>query len=150
MYAELVASPKLSLTAIRRGARSLADFQTRVLPPKLREAIALHVSAVNECPVCSSVHDRIAERLGISADEVKSARAGDGSDAREQIALDYASARTLNRQDDALQRRFRETFNEAEQREINAVIDRMTFNNAFNNTWEGILPGAAKRRSRFR
>ena len=34
--------------------------------------------------------------------------------------------------------------------EIDAVIDRMTFNNAFNNTWEGVLPGAERRRSRFR
>jgi AhpD family alkylhydroperoxidase len=145
-----VASPKLSLGAIRRGARSLRDFQTRVLPPKLREAIALHVSAVNECPVCSSVHDRIAARLGISAEEMARARAGDGSDPREQLALDYAAARTLDREDVELTRRFREAFNELEQREVNAVIDRMTFNNAFNNTWEGVLPGAAQRRSRFR
>ena len=33
--------------------------------------------------------------------------------------------------------------------EVRAIIDGMTFANRFNNTWEGLLPGAAARRRKL-
>lgn len=112
----------------------------------------MRVSAVNECPVCSSVHERIAARLGISPDEIASVQGGDAGDLdpRADIALRYAELRTLDRADPEIVREFEQAFNPEEQREVRYVVDRFTFNNAFNNTWEAWLPGAVRRRARFR
>jgi hypothetical protein len=44
---------------------------------------------------------------------------------------------------------FERVFNEAERTEIAAIVDLFTFNNRFNNTWEGWLPGASRRRARL-
>lgn len=146
-----MSTSKLSVHAIVAGARTLIP-RKRVLPRKLREAIALRVSAVNECPVCSSIHERLAARLGFDPEEVRAIRGGEAPavDPRAEIALRYAEERTLGRRSPKVYAALEGAFTRAEQDEIDWVVDRMTFNNAFNNTWEAILPGAAQRRARFR
>ena len=42
---------------------------------------------------------------------------------------------------------FESAFDDAIKREVRTVVDLFTFNNRFNNTWEGLVPGAAKRRN---
>jgi AhpD family alkylhydroperoxidase len=141
--------PKLTTRAIAAGLRAQlsGDFSRRVIDPRLREAIILRVSAVNECPVCSMVHERLAARLGISPDEIADAREGESDlDPRARIAFRFAEARTLGRADAKADADFSSAFDAREQREIRAVVDYFTFTNAFNNTWEAILPGAARRR----
>jgi AhpD family alkylhydroperoxidase len=147
--------PKLSLRAVERGIRgalSYATLRRRRLPPALREAIVLHVSAVNECPICSSIHARIAAQLGVSPDEIAALRAGQGAPIgpRADVAIRYAADRTLGRADASVLAAFEAAFDPEEQREVRALVDLFTFNNAFNNTWEGILPGAARRRRGLR
>ncbi|MGZ3477551.1 MAG: carboxymuconolactone decarboxylase family protein, partial [Polyangiales bacterium] len=140
---------KLSVRAIASGLRAQlsGDFRRRVIDPRLREAIILRISAVNECPVWSMVHERLAARLGISPDEIDRAREGESDlDPRARIAFRFAEARTLDRPNEKAVAEFERAFDAREQREIRAVVDYFTFTNAFNNTWEGVLPGAARRR----
>jgi AhpD family alkylhydroperoxidase len=146
-----VGTSKLSLRALAAGARTLWPDR-RVLPRKLREAIVLRVSAVNECPVCSSVHERLAARFGFDPEQVREIQSGaaESVDARADIALRYAENRTLGRDDVRVTGLFEGAFTAEERREIDWVVDRFTFNNAFNNTWEAVLPGATRRRERFR
>jgi AhpD family alkylhydroperoxidase len=141
--------PKLTRRAIAAGLRAQlsGDFRRRVIDPRLREAIILRVSAVNECPVCSMVHERLAARLGITPEEIEGMREGESDhDPRARIAFRFAEARTLARDDRKAVSEFEAAFDAREQREIRAVVDYFTFTNAFNNTWEAILPGAARRR----
>ncbi len=143
---------KLTARAILSGARAYLRpdlVRGKRIGRQLREEITLRVSAVNECAVCSSIHERVAERLGISPDEIVRAQQGDARDDRTEIALLYAEARTLGRETPAMIEAFERTFTRDEQVEVRAIVDLFTFNNAFNNTWESWLPGAARRRERF-
>jgi len=142
----------LTLRAIALGARAYAQRGPRRahrIGRKLKEEIVLRVSAVNECPVCSSIHERLAARLGISPDEIVAAQLGEGRDDRAEIALRYAEARTLGNETPAIVEAFERAFDREEQIEVRAIVDLFTFNNRFNNTWESWLPGASARRARF-
>lgn len=146
-------APKLTLRAILSGARAYLRpdrVRGKRIGRQLREEITLRVSAVNECPVCSSIHERLAERLGISPDEIVRAQQGEAADERTEIALRYAEARTLGRETNAIVEDFERAFTPDEQAEVRTIVDLFTFNNAFNNTWESWLPGATRRRERFR
>lgn len=145
--------PKLTLRALVSGARAYLRpdrVRGKRIGRQLREAITLRVSAVNECPVCSSIHERLAERLGIPPEEIARAQQGEAEDERSEIALRYAEARTLGKESPAIVEAFERAFTRDEQAEVRAIVDLFTFNNAFNNTWESWLPGAARRRERFR
>jgi AhpD family alkylhydroperoxidase len=144
--------PRLTLRAIASGARAYVQRGPRRgsrIGRLLKEEIVLRVSAVNECPVCSSIHERLAARLGISEGAIERAQQGDGRDARSEIALRYAEARTLGKETRAVVEAFERTFDREEQIEVRAIVDLFTFNNRFNNTWESWLPGAKARRARF-
>jgi AhpD family alkylhydroperoxidase len=152
-----MSAPKLNRHAIRAFFRALGGkdaMRARVVDRKLREAVAIHVSSLNSCAVCSSIHERKARAMGMSDDEIRAAQAresAEASDPRARTALRYAEIRTFDQEKDfpdevAL---FEAEFGDAEQRELRAVIDQMTFNNRFNNTWESILPGAAERRKKL-
>jgi AhpD family alkylhydroperoxidase len=145
--------PKLTLRAIAGGVRAYLQRGPRRasrIGRLLKEEIVLRVSAVNECPVCSSIHERLAERLGIPPDEIARAQQGSARDDRSEIALRYAEARTLGRETSAIVAEFERMFDREERIEVRAIVDLFTFNNAFNNTWESWLPGALARRERFR
>ena len=74
-----------------------------------------------------------------------------GDDDATRAMLRYAEVRTLDAEAahpeaaEALARHF----DAATRAGIRATIDMFTFTNRFNNTWEAILPGAARRRRRF-
>jgi AhpD family alkylhydroperoxidase len=152
--------PKLSTHALRSLMRAMGQrdaLHGDALAPELRERIILHVSAVNRCAVCSAVHEKSARRAGLDDDEVAQTLARDraGLDEKTAAALRYAELRTQDRLGEggaeveqavaALDRHF-----SAEQRAaIDAVVDLFTFNNRFNNTWEGPMPGAVARRRRL-
>jgi AhpD family alkylhydroperoxidase len=145
--------PVLSSYALKSLARALwarPALKGGALDRRLRERIVLRVSAVNRCQVCSAIHDERAERLGLSRDEVEAARKAESDDERTRAALRYAEIRTYDLERDFPEevRAFEALFSRAEQKEARAVIDLFTFNNRFNNTWEGILPGAEARRKR--
>jgi AhpD family alkylhydroperoxidase len=148
-------APKLSGHALSSIARALTskEFWTPTLDPLLKERIVLHMSKQNGCAVCSSLHMRRAERLGLSEDEVKAAQHADVAefDEKTRAALRYAVLRTTNSEasDEGAVRTFEAMYSAEEQAAIRSVIDTFTFNNRFNNTWESLLPGAEARRKKI-
>lgn len=146
----------LSSYAIRSLARAMtrpAALMGRSIGAPLRERIILRVSSVNSCTVCSSIHGAVARIEGLSGDDVRDARQASKEhlDERTLIALRYAELRTVGWEqeypDDVAA--FEKAFTPAEQREVRAIVDLFTFNNRFNNTWEALLPGADRRRTRM-
>lgn len=151
-------APGLNLDAamaLGRALRTPTAVFGRRIGPRLRELVILHVSSVNGCPVCSSVHAVIARRVGVGEEGVQAARlchAMDARlDARERVALRYAELRTLGREAEDREsiEELDALFSRDEQREIRAIVDLFTFNNRFNNTWERWVPGARARRERM-
>ncbi len=61
-----------------------------VLPPKLREQIALAVSEQNGCGYCVAAHTAIGKALGLSPQEASDARRGVSPDGRTEAALHFA------------------------------------------------------------
>jgi AhpD family alkylhydroperoxidase len=148
--------PRLSAHAVRslfRALRKRDALAGGVLPPALRERIILHVSSINRCAVCASIHGRAAASAGLDQREVSAALSRDTSalDPRTGAALRYAELRTLDAESGSpdVVAAFEQQFTPREQEEVRAVVDLFTFNNRFNNTWEGILPGAARRRRKL-
>lgn len=144
-------APTLSLYALRSLARALVRWPAiRAIDPQLRERVILHVSSVNVCAVCSAFHTRAGHRVGLTDEDIRTAQSlhPGGLDARTDAALRYAELRTLDRERDHPEdvAHFERLFTPAEQRALRATIDLFTFNNRFNNTWERLVPGAAKRR----
>lgn len=78
-------------------SRALGDG---VLGPEVGERIALLVAEENGCAYCLSAHSYVAERLlGLPADEIAAARAGDSADPRVRTLLRLASAVNRGRGD---------------------------------------------------
>lgn len=144
-----------ALAAFGRALRDVSAWRGRHIGPRLRELIILHVSSVNGCPVCSAMHGVWARSVGVQKADITAARGCEPSpedfDARTELALRYAEARTLRREDREPEtvRRFEQAFDTDEQREVRAVVDLFTFNNRINNSWERWVPGARRRRERL-
>ena len=144
----------LSGHAIRSLARAMAhplSLRCKTIGPRLREQIVLRVSAINRCAVCSAIHGVVAKVEGLTADDIRKARTAlddQAHDHRTQVALRYAELRTAAQEADFPEAlaAFEGEFDEEERREVRAIVDLFTFNNRFNNSWEGVLPGAERRR----
>jgi AhpD family alkylhydroperoxidase len=145
------------MKSLMRAVSERDALASDALAPELRTRIALHVSAINRCAVCVTELQKSAPAAGLDDGQVAQTLAGEVEELDEptQVALRYAELRTRDRLGDgsgevheavlALARHFG-----PEQRAtIDAVVDRMTFNNRFNNTWEGLMPGASARRRRL-
>jgi len=145
--------PRLNAFAFRSLGRALRHPLSLLNPkldPKLREAIILRVSSLNNCMVCSAVHNHVAKLQGLNACEIQNARAKpDLADPQTAIALRYVELRTLDMEHDFPEdiEKFEAAFAIPEREAIAAWADLYSFFNRFNNTWEGLLPGAEKRRS---
>jgi AhpD family alkylhydroperoxidase len=146
--------PMLSGYALLSLGRALShplSLRGKFLGPRLREMVILRVSSINGCPVCSAFHETFARIQGMDDAEILEARSpqsDDRLDEQTQLLLHYAEIRTANLEkdfDDVVQR-FETTFSEEIKREVRAIVDLFSFNNRFNNTWEGLLPGARRRR----
>lgn len=143
--------PKLNWFAIVSLFRALGQPRAllgRHLDPALREKVILRVSAVNNCYVCSLMHQSWAGLHQVSRAEMACVRTKDVSDARLRAALDFADARTTNDANAqlAVANALQQYFSAREQVALTAFVDLFTFTNRFNNTWESWLPGAKRRR----
>ncbi|OUR93537.1 carboxymuconolactone decarboxylase [Halobacteriovorax marinus] len=67
------------------------------LGAKLGEQIAVHVAEINRCQYCLSAHTLLGEKAGVSAEEMKSAQAGESSDPRVQAALTFSKKLVLKK-----------------------------------------------------
>lgn len=146
--------PMISGYAVRSLARALChplSLRGKALGPKLRERVILRVSSINGCTVCSALHGAVARVGGLTAHDVHAARSPDTDedlDEDTKLLLHYAEIRTANLESDfqGVVEAFERTFPSEVKREVRTIVDLFTFNNRFNNTWEGLLPGAQKRR----
>lgn len=140
-----------ALKSLARAMRHPFALRGKSIGPRLREQIILRVSSVNGCTVCSAVHGAVARVEGLTANDIHKARNPDRDEALDEetkLLLHYAEVRTANLEDDLPEvvQAFEGTFDDDVKREVRTIVDLFTFNNRFNNTWEGILPGAHKRR----
>ena len=144
--------PRLSLDAVRslgRALRHAPALRGRHIGPRLRELLILHVSSLNGCPVCSLAHEVVGRGGGLNRDDIRAARACEPAselDERTQLAFRAAELRVRGATDADAEASYEAAFSAEEREEIAAIIDLFIFNNRANNTWEGILPGAAWRR----
>lgn len=140
-----------ALVSLGRALSHPLSLRGKALGAKLREQLILRVSSINRCPVCSAFHGTLARLEGMSASDVHKARSREKDeelDEQTQLLLHYAEIRTANLEKDfpEVAEQFENIFSEDVKREVRAIVDLFTFNNRFNNTWEGLLPGAEKRR----
>lgn len=60
-----------------------------VLPPKLREQIAIAVAGANTCDYCASAHSLLGKKAGVPHDEIERNLAGTSSDTKTAAALAF-------------------------------------------------------------
>jgi AhpD family alkylhydroperoxidase len=135
-----------------RAGRRPAALLGRRIGAELREQRIVHVSALNDCLVCTAVHSAVGRAAGVPAQTLQAARhAQPIGDERTQAALRYAELRTreVEHEHPEQLRQFEALFATDEQREIRAIVDLFTFTTRFHNTWESHLPGSERRRRRL-
>ncbi len=109
------------------------------LEPKIREEIAVAISARNGCGYCLTAHGHAAGAHGIETDELKTLIDGQVNDPQEQAAITFAFAVLDNqgRVGDADLTAVRTAgFNDGEILEIIAHVAMTFFSNALNNVGE--------------
>jgi AhpD family alkylhydroperoxidase len=83
------------LIGVVQRARPLATAYLRGdLDPEMRERVMVAVSRVNSCRGCTFVHERWANRAGVSSDDLEAIGLGDlgALDDRNRAAVAYAAA----------------------------------------------------------
>jgi uncharacterized peroxidase-related enzyme len=107
-----------------------------VLPPRLREQIALVVGETNGCGYCVAAHTALGKGAGLTEQETRDARRGTSSVEKERIALDFARKLVQDRgvvADADLERVRQAGFTDGEIGEIVANVALNLFTNYFNH-----------------
>ena len=107
-----------------------------VLPPKVREQLALDVGQANHCDYCVSAHSAIGKRVGLTDEAVLDSRKGHSADPKTDALLRFARTLVEKRGlvTDADVAAVREAGGEdAEIAEVVAHVGLNTFTNYFNN-----------------
>jgi uncharacterized peroxidase-related enzyme len=107
-----------------------------VLPPRVREQLALDVGEANHCDYCVSAHCVLGKGAGLSEQEVLASRRGASTDPKTDVLLGFARKLVANRGlvDDADIAAVREAgFGDAEIAEVVAHVGLNTFTNYFNH-----------------
>lgn len=110
-----------------------------VIPPQLREQIALAVGQANQCGYCLAAHSAIGGSVGLSEDQVRDARLGTSPDSRTDAALRFARRIVETRgfiSDDDLNGIRNADFGESEITEIIGHVALNIFTNYFNHVAE--------------
>ena len=106
------------------------------LSPALRERIALVVAQENSCDYCVAAHTFLAERAGLSEEEILAARHGEAEGEKERAVVEFS--RTLVREranvgDEELQRLREAGLSEGEIVEVVANVVANIFTNYINH-----------------
>lgn len=107
-----------------------------ILPPKLREQIAVAVAGINKCDYCASAHTFLGKKAGISESELSANLAGVSTDEKTAAALRFARVIIQKRGliDEEDLRHVRDTgYSDPEIVEIIAHVAVNVFTNYFNN-----------------
>ena len=113
-----------------------------LLPPRLREQIALTVSQYNGCNYCLAAHSAIGGSLGLSSDEVSDSRNGSSPNRKTEAALQFARLLVENRgsiSDEQFATARAAGYSGAELTEIIAQVALHTFTNYFNKTAQSVV-----------
>ncbi|MBX9876958.1 MAG: peroxidase-related enzyme [Candidatus Obscuribacterales bacterium] len=108
-----------------------------VLPPKLRELIAIAVAEINVCQYCLSAHMAIAKSIGMTEQELKLARDQRSDNDKWNAALKFVRQMVTTdaeMKDDDIAQVKEAGFTDAEIAEIIAVVALNQFTNYFNLT----------------
>jgi len=133
---KIMANSPASLVALTGFLKSMHGC---VLPAKLQEKIALYVFELNNCNYCLSAHTLRAKKLGLSEEEMESARRGASSDVKEDAAIKFAGsiiAKRANMSDDDVSCLKDAGYSDAEIVEIIANVSLFIFTSYFNNIAE--------------
>lgn len=107
------------------------------LNPKLREQLALEVGEQNQCQYCVSAHAAIGKMMGLSDEEIDSARDAQSSSPKVAAALSFAH-QIVEKQGKATEADMNAVraagFTDGEIAEIVAHVALNIFTNYFNNT----------------
>ncbi len=95
-FLHLLANSPAALDAYAACAGALARGQ---LTPRQREIIAIMVAEINGSNYCLSAHYAAARKLGLSHEEINSARRAASDDAQTQALLRFTQAVALQRGD---------------------------------------------------
>lgn len=86
-----------SPTALRAYLGLAGAFSNAVLPPAVREQIALTVGEDNQCQYCVSAHAAIGKSMGLAPEEITASRKGKVSDPKTNAILALAKKLSANR-----------------------------------------------------
>jgi len=106
------------------------------LESALQERIALLISQENDCEYCLSVHSFIAKSLGLSEEEILSARRGKSENQQAQTVLQFAKSVFVYSgevQDEELEAVRKAGLSEEEILEIIAAVSLTNLTNSLNN-----------------
>ncbi|WP_165075524.1 carboxymuconolactone decarboxylase family protein [Paludisphaera rhizosphaerae] len=107
-----------------------------VLPPRVRERLALGVGEANHCDYCLSAHSLLGKKAGLTEDDVLESRRGESADPKVDALLKFARTIVAKRGvvDDADVAAVRDAgYGDAEIAEIVAHVALNVFTNYFNN-----------------
>lgn len=107
-----------------------------MLPPRLREQIALVVGETNGCGYCLAAHTALGKAAGLTEQETRDARRATSPVAKERVALDFARKLVRDRgivADAELQRVRQAGYTDGEIVEIVANVALNIFTNYFNH-----------------
>jgi AhpD family alkylhydroperoxidase len=107
-----------------------------VLPPPVREQLALDVGEANHCDYCVSAHCVLGKRAGLTEQDVLDSRRGASADPKADVLLRFARTVLEKRGavDDADVALVREAgYGDAEIAEVVAHVGLNVFTNYFNN-----------------
>ncbi len=123
--------------AVLQGYLSLSEaLQKTSLSEQTREKIALAVGEMNRCRYCLAAHSALAAKIGLSDDQILSARQGDDADPKVKAILNFVRQSVENRgwvPDGNLDQLNEAGVNEQEIVEIVLSISMNMFTNYFNH-----------------
>ena len=136
MVPNLARKPANSPAALQGYLAFGEALESGVLSAKLREQIALTVSAANGCGYCVAAHCAIGKSVGLSDSELTDARQSASSDSEIDAVLHFARQLVEKRgwvSDEDLDRIRRVGYGDGEIAEIVAIVAWKTFANYFNH-----------------
>jgi len=126
--------------AVLKGYFGLSEATAAcVLPPKVREQIAVAVGELNGCGYCTAAHSAMGKMVGLSEEELLEARRGKASDPKVQAILSFSCAINEKRgwvDESEIEALKSAGVSDQEMTEVILVVCQNIFTNYFNHVTE--------------
>ena len=90
MVPNLIATLAQSTALVKAYMSFSQALSSGLIPPQLREQIALTVGEANHCGYCVAAHSAIGSTVGLSEDQLRDARTGTSPDRKTDAVLRFA------------------------------------------------------------